>query len=85
MFTVLKYYVSCDWQNVVTSEGFPLYLVKSPRHGHGIPTEPMIMIVAACNCSNCKGMLRDHGLSQDFHNRVSKLGFQEFRVSKIPD
>ena len=25
------------------------------------------------------------GLSQDFHNKVSKLGFQEFRVSKIPD
>ena len=25
------------------------------------------------------------GLSQDFHNRVFKLGFQEFRVSKIPD
>ena len=25
------------------------------------------------------------GLSQDFHNRVSKLGFQELRVSKIHD
>ena len=25
------------------------------------------------------------GPIQDFHNRVSKLGFQEFRVSKIPD
>ena len=24
-------------------------------------------------------------LSQDFHGRVSKLGFQELRVSKIPD
>ena len=24
-------------------------------------------------------------LSQDFHNRVSELGFQVFRVSKIPD
>ena len=27
----------------------------------------------------------EQGLSQDFHNRVSKLGFQEFRVSRIPD
>ena len=25
------------------------------------------------------------GLSQDFQNRVSKVGFQELRVSKIPD
>ena len=25
------------------------------------------------------------GLRQDFHNMVSKLGFQEFRVSKIHD
>ena len=24
---------------------------------------------------------RDEGLSQDFHNRVSKMGFQEDRVS----
>ena len=24
------------------------------------------------------------GLSQDFQNRVPKLGFQEFRVSKVP-
>ena len=29
--------------------------------------------------------LQVKGLSQDFHNRVSKLGFHEFRVSKIPD
>ena len=28
--------------------------------------------------------LCSQGLSQDFHNRVFKLGFQEFRVSKIP-
>ena len=25
------------------------------------------------------------GLSQDFHNRVSKLGFQELKLYKIPD
>ena len=30
-------------------------------------------------------MAWEKGLSQDFHNRVSKLGFQEFRVYKIPD
>ena len=38
---------------------------------------------------NDKGTWNTHGqmqgLSQDFHNRVSKLGFQEFMVSKIPD
>ena len=27
----------------------------------------------------------NQGLSQDFHRRVSKLRFQESRVSKIPD
>ena len=27
----------------------------------------------------------DQGLSHDFHNRVSKLGFQELRLSKIHD
>ena len=30
-------------------------------------------------------MLQYQGLSQDFHHRMSKLGFQELRVSKIPD
>ena len=28
---------------------------------------------------------QEQGLSQDFHNRVSKLGFQELRMTKIPE
>ena len=37
------------------------------------------------NLANIYISCAQQGLRQDFHNRVSKLGFQEFRVSKIPD
>ena len=37
-----------------------------------------------CTCHRQQVASSNQGLSQNFHNRVSKLRFQEFRVSKIP-
>ena len=46
---------------------------------------PFCCLTAAVVNHTDLGRAWRQGLSQDFHNRVSKLGFQEFRVSKIPD